>query len=160
MPILLLHLWKYIFNWIFSVPRVSYFRLSILAFFAILPILSYLHFWEIVFFECVTFLHEKKGMNFVLTNFLLIVIFFFSPNSANISKSVKLRKMRNFGVFCNFANFELFALVQIPSTKKMRQFIIIIEKYTKNDGNQNINGSTSMHENQFFNPYFLNLEKF
>ena len=28
----------------------------------------------------------------------------------------------------------------------MRQFIIVIEKYTKNDGNQNINGSTSMHE--------------
>ena len=28
----------------------------------------------------------------------------------------------------------------------MRQFIIVIEKYTKNDGNQNINGSTSIHE--------------
>ena len=67
--------------------KMSYFRYSILAFFAILPILSYLHFWEIVFFECVTFLHEK-----------------------------------------------------------MRHFIIVIEKYTKNDDNQNINGFTKVHE--------------
>ena len=31
--------------------------------------------------------------------------FFFSPNSANISKSVKLRKMQNFGVFLSFLHF-------------------------------------------------------
>ena len=79
---------------------------------------------------------------------IYFIEFFFSPNSANISKSVKLRKMQNFGVFCNFANFELFALLGLSSTKKMRQFIIVIEKYTKNDGNQNINGSTSIHENK------------
>ena len=80
---------------------------------------------------------------------IYFIEFFFSPNSANISKSVKLRKMQNFGVFCNFANFELFALLGLSSTKKMRQFIIVIEKYTKNDGNQNINGSTSIHEKRF-----------
>ena len=57
---------------------------------------------------------------------------------------------RHFGVFCNFANFELFALLGLSSTKKMRQFIIVIEKYTKNDGNQNINGSTSLPEKTYF----------
>ena len=30
--------------------------------------------------------------------------------------------------------------------EKMRQFIIVIEKYTKNDDNQNINGFTKVHE--------------
>ena len=49
---------------------------------------------------------------------IYFIEFFFSPNSANISKSVKLRKMQNFGVFCNFANFELFALLGFTSTKK------------------------------------------
>ena len=33
--------------------------------------------------------------------------------------------------------------------EKMRQFIIVIEKYTKNDGNQNINGFNKVHENDF-----------
>ena len=33
--------------------------------------------------------------------------------------------------------------------EKMRQFIIVIEKYTKNDDNQNINGFTKVHEKIF-----------
>ena len=66
---------------------MQYFRHEILAFFAILPILSYLHFWD--FWVC-NFLHEK-----------------------------------------------------------MRHFIIVIEKYTKNDDNQNINGLTKGHEKTF-----------
>ena len=33
--------------------------------------------------------------------------------------------------------------------EKMRQFIIVIEKYTKNDGNQNFNGFNKVHENHF-----------
>ena len=32
----------------------------------------------------------------------------------------------------------------------MRHFIIVIEKYTKNDDNQNINGLTKGHEKYFF----------
>ena len=43
----------------------------------------------------------------------------------------------------------------------MRQFIIVIEKYTKNDGNQNINGSTSIHEKslsiQFYEVFCISI---
>ena len=34
--------------------------------------------------------------------------------------------------------------------EKMRQFIIVIEKYTKNYDNQNINGFTKVHEKPIF----------
>ena len=30
--------------------------------------------------------------------------------------------------------------------EKLRHFIIVMEKYTKNDGNQNINGFNKVHE--------------
>ena len=31
--------------------------------------------------------------------------------------------------------------------EKLRHFIIVMEKYTKNDGNQNFNGFNKVHEN-------------
>ena len=33
--------------------------------------------------------------------------------------------------------------------EKLRHFIIVMEKYTKNDDNQNFNGFTKVHENVF-----------
>ena len=33
--------------------------------------------------------------------------------------------------------------------EKMRHFIIVMEKYTKNDDNQNFNGFTKVHEKMF-----------
>ena len=33
--------------------------------------------------------------------------------------------------------------------EKLRHFIIVMEKYTKNDGNQNFNGFNKVHENDF-----------
>ena len=44
-----------------------------------------------------------------------------------------------------FAIFEF----GISVHEKMRHFIIVIEKYTKNDDNQNINGLNKVHENNF-----------
>ena len=41
-----------------------------------------------------------------------------------------------------FAIFEF----GISVHEKMRHFIIVIEKYTKNDGNQNFNGFNKVHE--------------
>ena len=33
--------------------------------------------------------------------------------------------------------------------EKLRHFIIVMEKYSKNDGNQNINGFNKVHEKNF-----------
>ena len=36
--------------------------------------------------------------------------------------------------------------------EKLRHFIIVMEKYTKNDGNQNINGFNKVHEKDYISP--------
>ena len=76
-----------------------------------------------------------------------LIEFFFSPNSANTAKLVKLRKMLNFRASMKFWRFFAIFEFGISVHEKMRHFIIVIEKYTKNDDNQNINGLTKVHEN-------------
>ena len=47
--------------------------------------------------------------------------------------------------------------------EKLRHFIIVMEKYTKNDGNQNINGFNKVHENRYcrlFLQFVVQIEKF
>ena len=81
---------------------------------------------------------------------IYIWLIFFSPYSANTAKLVKLRKMLNFRqtILAFFAILPILSYLHFGTFlhEKMRHFIIVMEKYTKNDGNQNINGFNKVHE--------------